>query len=110
MQIGIRRHQPAFLWLALMSGAAIVLLCSGLNLAAQCAMCRTALTQSAEGQRWSRGINAGIMVLLAAPFLIAGSVLLTIYHAQVRAAAGRIRSRLASGRAYRKAHLTIPSA
>jgi hypothetical protein len=85
---------------------AIVLLCSP-NLAAQCAMCRTALTQSAEGQRWSRGINAGIMMLLAAPFLIAGSILLVMYHAHVLAAVRRIRSRFVRDGAHRRAELAI---
>jgi len=61
------------------------------DLAAQCPMCRTALTQSAEGQRWARGINAGILLLLTAPFLIAGSAALVIYRPQVMAAVSRIR-------------------
>lgn len=55
------------------------------NLAAQCAMCRTALTNSAEGQRWARGINGGIMLLLLAPFLIVGLIALQIYAHHVNA-------------------------
>jgi hypothetical protein len=64
------------------------------ELLAQCPMCQTGLTQSAEGQRWARGINAGILLLLAAPFVIIGSCALVIYRPQVIGAAARIRARL----------------
>jgi hypothetical protein len=101
-------HRPAIRWaLALGSCVAIVLLW-GADLAAQCQMCRTALTQSAEGQRWSRGINAGILFLLAAPFLIAGSILLSMYHAQLLHALRRIRNRLVPGGAYGQSALVVP--
>jgi hypothetical protein len=72
---------------------ALVVLFLSSDLEAQCQMCRTALTQSEEGQRWGRGINAGIMLLLAAPFLIAFSALLVIYPAAVRGWTGEIRAR-----------------
>jgi hypothetical protein len=39
---------------------------------AQCAMCKTGLTNSPEGQRLASGFNTGILFLLAAPFLIVG--------------------------------------
>jgi hypothetical protein len=52
----------------------VVSLFATANLSAQCAMCRTALTNSPEGQRWAHGINAGILLLLLAPFLIAGLI------------------------------------
>jgi hypothetical protein len=84
-------------WVLLGSCLAALLLFSG-NLAAQCQMCRTALTQSPEGLRWSRGINAGIMLLLAAPFLIAGSVALVIYQRPIARALARLRARWASSR------------
>ena len=77
------------------------------DLSAQCAMCRTALTQSAEGLRWSRGINAGIMLLLAAPFLIAGVILGVIFQSQLLLSLRRIRARV-SLRAYRKAGFITP--
>ena len=100
--------RSAILWtLAMGSGIAVVLRFS-LDLAAQCQMCRTALTQSPEGQRWSRGINAGIMLLLAAPFLIAGSGLLMIYHAQLLSSLRRIRARFVPGGAYRRTELIVP--
>lgn len=40
----------------------------------QCAMCRTALENSAEGQALAEGFRYGIVFLLAAPYAIAGSV------------------------------------
>jgi hypothetical protein len=75
------QHRAAKFSLLTIAACLIVLLLAP-NLAAQCAMCRTALTQSAEGERWSRGINAGILLLLATPFLIAGACLLVIFRDQ----------------------------
>ena len=60
-----------------------LMLIASTNAAAQCAMCRTALTNSAEGQHWSRGIDHGILLLLAAPFLIVGRVLFSIYQPEI---------------------------
>ncbi len=88
-------------------GLAVLLLFSA-DLSAQCAMCRTALTQSAEGQRWSSGINAGIMLLLAAPFLIAGIILAVIFQAQILQWMRRTRARVVPGGAYQKARLVTP--
>lgn len=59
------------------------------DLSAQCAMCRTALTNSAEGQRWSHGINAGVAVLLLAPFTIAAYISFKIFRRQIMAALRR---------------------
>ena len=63
------------------------------NLAAQCQMCRVALTNSAEGQRWTQGIHAGILLLLTTPFLIAGCIAFLIYRPQVDAAFMMLRAR-----------------
>lgn len=41
--------------------------------AAQCAMCRTALA-SPEGQKLAAGLRGGILLLFAAPFTIFGTV------------------------------------
>ena len=43
-------------------------------LAAQCAMCRTALTQSPEGQQLAAGFNSAILFLLGAPYLVFGTL------------------------------------
>jgi hypothetical protein len=46
---------------------------------AQCAMCRTALTESAEGQQLAQGFNRGILFLLAAPYLVFGTLVGSIW-------------------------------
>ena len=77
-------------WLLWAGGFLVFVLLFSQDLLAQCPMCRTALAQSEEGQRWARGINAGIFLLLAAPFVIAGTAALVIYRPQVTAAMSRI--------------------
>jgi hypothetical protein len=95
-------------WAIVAALSLAVLLLFRADLSAQCAMCRTALAQSAEGQRWSRGINAGIMLLLAAPFLIAGIILAVIFQTQVVQWMRQVRARVISGGAYQKARLVTP--
>jgi hypothetical protein len=51
---------------------------------AQCAMCKTALLTSPEGQALARGLNAGILLLLSAPFLLVGAVGMAIWIMQRR--------------------------
>jgi len=51
---------------------------------AQCSMCKTALVNSAEGQRLASGFNSGILFLLCVPFMIAGTIALLIFNAQRR--------------------------
>jgi hypothetical protein len=77
-----KQHRVANFSLLIFAACCVIMLFLARDLAAQCAMCRTALTQSAEGERWSRGINAGILLLLATPFLIAGACLLVIFRDQ----------------------------
>ncbi len=40
----------------------------------QCAMCRTALESSVEGQQMAAGFRQGIIFLLAAPYAIMGGI------------------------------------
>ena len=40
----------------------------------QCAMCRTALENSVEGQQIAEGFQQGVIFLLAAPYAILGSI------------------------------------
>jgi hypothetical protein len=54
----------------------------------QCAMCRTALEQSAEGRALAGSFRHGILVLLAAPYLIFGTVGVVVFRAY-RKKAGR---------------------
>lgn len=51
---------------------------------AQCAMCKTGLLNSPEGQKLASGFNAGILFLLSVPFLIVGTLILLILNAQRR--------------------------
>ena len=55
-------------------GTVAVWLAGAATAAAQCAMCKTALTQSAEGQRMAEGFNQGILFLLVMPYLLFGTV------------------------------------
>lgn len=57
--------------------------------AAQCAMCRTALENSAEGQAIAGSFRYGILMLLAAPYLIFGTVGIVIFRAYRKKAAER---------------------
>jgi hypothetical protein len=88
----MNRKQQSLVWFLLTLLA--VLLSISPDLVAQCPMCRTGLTQSAEGQRWARGINDGILLLLAAPFMIAGSMALVLWRSQVAAVLSGARARL----------------
>ena len=40
----------------------------------QCAMCRTALESSVEGQQMAEGFRQGIIFLLAAPYAVIGGI------------------------------------
>ncbi len=51
---------------------------------AQCSMCRTALTGSAEGRALAQGFNKGIMFLASVPFLIAGTLTLLVFQSTGR--------------------------
>ena len=88
------RAARSALWFLWAGGLLAVSLLLSQQLAAQCPMCRTGLTQSAEGLRWARGVNAGILLLLAAPFVIAGSATLLVFRPQIAAALSRVRARL----------------
>ncbi|MBI2822449.1 MAG: hypothetical protein HYX74_09510 [Acidobacteria bacterium] len=50
--------------------------------AAQCAMCRTALISSPEGQQMAASFNQGILFLLGAPFAVVAAIALLIYRAR----------------------------
>jgi hypothetical protein len=51
--------------------------------AAQCAMCRSVLQQSAEGQRLSEHLNVAILVMFFAPYLVFGSFLVVIFRGRI---------------------------
>lgn len=51
---------------------------------AQCAMCQTALTNSLEGQRIAGEFNKAILLMMAAPYAVFGSVLAFAFRARLR--------------------------
>ncbi|MFQ5789271.1 MAG: hypothetical protein ACE5JI_02230 [Acidobacteriota bacterium] len=73
---GSRKARVLFLALTFLAGG------GSSHLAAQCAMCRSALLSSPEGQAMAAGFNQGILFLLAAPFLIVVAVGVAIGRAQ----------------------------
>ena len=70
-------------WAIMTAGAtaAVVLLIAGEPVAAQCAMCRTALA-SPEGQQMIAALRSGILLLLAAPFTLFGVIAMLAVRAQ----------------------------
>ena len=51
---------------------------------AQCPMCKTALTQSAEGQRIASDFNRAILVMVAAPYLVFGTIAAFVFRSRIR--------------------------
>ncbi len=70
---------------------AVMLTLEGTGLS-QCAMCRTALENSVEGQQIAEGFRQGIVFLLAAPYAIMGGVSYAIFKAHKKSAADKIDS------------------
>jgi hypothetical protein len=52
--------------------------------AAQCAMCKTALTNSSEGQRLANNFNHAILVMFVAPYLVFGVFVALAFHGRIR--------------------------
>ena len=52
----------------------------------QCAMCRTALESSVEGQQMAEGFRQGILFLLVAPYAIVGGISYAIVKAHKKKA------------------------
>ncbi len=70
------RRRGGVLALALLAMAAC-----GAPAAAQCAMCRTAVTQSPEGRALAGSLNRAILMLMAAPYAVFGTgALLIVRH------------------------------
>lgn len=56
---------------------------------AQCAMCKTALTNSEEGRAMSVEFNHAILVMLAAPYILMGAAATYLFRNRIRAFAQR---------------------
>lgn len=77
--------------LALLLAAAALLAAAGAPAWAQCAMCQTALTGSAEGRGMAGHLNAAILLMFAAPYLVVGTFLLIAFRRRVgRALSARL--------------------
>lgn len=62
--------------------------------AAQCAMCKTALTNSEEGRWMSRQFNQAILVMMFAPYLLMGAGAAYLFRARIRSFASRAVARV----------------
>jgi len=51
------------------------------ELQAQCAMCRAVLESESDGSA-AKGINNGIVYLMAIPYVLVGGVIYAIYHSR----------------------------
>jgi ABC-type phosphate transport system permease subunit len=51
---------------------------------AQCTMCKMALTNSAEGQRIAQEFNRAILLMVAAPYLVFGSIAVYLFRSRIR--------------------------
>ena len=59
--------------------------------AAQCQMCKTALTNSAEGREISEQFNRAILLMIGAPYFVAGTVTVALCRERIRGAWRRFR-------------------
>ena len=66
--------------IALVAAAALALAGPAL---AQCAMCKTALTNSSEGQRVASNFNHAILVMFVAPYLVFGVFVAMVFRAKI---------------------------
>lgn len=75
---------------------AILLLSVAEPAIAQCAMCKTVVNGSAEGQAVSGELNRAILVMLAAPYLVFGTLAAVLFRKPLRERLSRLRSRAGS--------------
>jgi hypothetical protein len=81
------RAAAALLLAFLLLGAAVA------PAAAQCAMCKTALSGSPEGRVMSGHLNNAILMMIAAPYLVAGTVAGVLFRRQIATRIGQLRKR-----------------
>jgi hypothetical protein len=67
--------------------------------AAQCAMCKTALTNSEEGRGMTAEFNRAILVMLLAPYLLMGAGATYLLRGRIRTLAARVAARFPVHRA-----------
>jgi hypothetical protein len=74
---------------------AVVLLAKSTPAFAQCAMCKTLLTNSPEGRAMTASFNSAILLMLAAPYLVAASLAFVLFRERILAGV-RVRVRRAA--------------
>ena len=77
---------------ALLALLAVAVLSPG-PAAAQCAMCKAALTNSPEGQAMVEEFNKAILLMIFAPYAVFGTVGAVLLRKRIRAALERARAR-----------------
>lgn len=80
--------------LALVAAVGLVLALAAAPAAAQCAMCKTALSGSPEGRSIGAQFNQAILLMVAAPYLVMGGFVLGVYRGRLRQRARRWAERL----------------
>lgn len=80
--------------LATLALLAAPLLLAAAPLAAQCAMCQTALLNSPEGRGMGEEFNRAILVMLFAPYAVFGSIGAVLLRHRIRASVRRWRGGL----------------
>jgi hypothetical protein len=60
--------------------------------AAQCVMCKTALTGSAEGRAMMRDFNHGILLMVFAPYFLMGAFVVAVFRERIVHRASRLRA------------------
>ena len=82
------RTRHAFLLL----GLVVALGLAATPAAAQCAMCRSVIAQSPEGQRVAGELNKAILLMFFAPYLIFGSFTAWIFRSRIGVGLRRVAS------------------
>jgi hypothetical protein len=68
---------------ALLFAALFVVAAGAYPALAQCTMCKTALTGSSEGQRIANEFNHAILMMVAAPYLIFGTIAAWLFRTRI---------------------------
>jgi hypothetical protein len=78
---------------ALLAAAALVATAFAGPVFAQCAMCKTVLTGSHEGQLVASQLNEAILLLFFAPYVVLGSLAALVFRSRIRRGLARAASR-----------------
>jgi ABC-type phosphate transport system permease subunit len=78
---------------ALLVAACLMAVALASPLGAQCSMCKTALINSEEGRHMAEGLNHGILLMIAAPYLVFGAIGAMLFRERLRAVLSRFKPR-----------------